>query len=81
MMLSDAAPNGVSIVQQLNRSGIPVAGIPFLPFDEGYYFTADDAPQSEARYEEWKVWTQLHGLLCDGVGLDIEPDVRLTSRS
>ncbi|MEA2486132.1 MAG: hypothetical protein QOD46_1243, partial [Actinomycetota bacterium] len=77
MMLSDLSPERAAVVQQLNRADIPLVGIPLLPFEEGYYFTADNAPQAEARYEEWKVWTKDHGLLWDGVGLDIEPDVRL----
>ena len=50
---------------------------PFCPFDEGYYFTADNSLRAADRYEEWKAWTDEQRLVWDAVGLDIEPDVRL----
>jgi hypothetical protein len=77
LMLSDLSSERASVVQQLNSAGIPVVAVPLLPFEEGYYFTADNAPRAESRYQEWKGWTKDHGLVRDGVGLDIEPDVRL----
>jgi hypothetical protein len=76
-MLSDLSSQRAVVVQQLNSAGIPVVAVPLLPFEEGYYFTADNAPRAEARYEEWKAWTGEHGLVWDGMGLDIEPDVRV----
>ena len=77
LMLSDLSSERAAVVQQLNSARIPVVAVPLLPFGEGYYFTADNAPRAEARYEEWKAWTSEHGLVWDGVGLDIEPDVRV----
>lgn len=74
LMLSDFSPERANVVQQLNTAGIPVVGIPLLPFEEGYYFTADNAPQAAERYEKWKAWTAEHNLGWEGVGLDIEPD-------
>jgi hypothetical protein len=77
LMLSDFSPERAAAVQRLNAAAIPVVAIPLLPYEEGYYFTADNAAQAAARYQQWKRWTAQHGLVWDGVGLDIEPDVRL----
>jgi hypothetical protein len=77
LMLSDLSPERAAAVQRLNAAAIPVVAIPLLPYEQGYYFTADNAAQAAARYQQWKQWTAQHGLVWDGVGLDIEPDVRL----
>jgi len=77
LMLSDLSSERAAVVRQLNDGGVPVVAIPLLPFEEGYYFTADNPDRAAARYEEWKAWTDQHGLVWDGVGLDIEPDIRL----
>jgi hypothetical protein len=76
MMVSDHDPRRAEVVQRLNRAGVPVVGIPLFPVEEGYYFTADNSPHAEDRYEQWKAWSQQHGLVWDGVGLDIEPEAR-----
>src|SRR5215208_1085978 len=77
LMLSDLSSERAAVVRQLNDGGVPVVAIPLLPFEEGYYFTADNPDRAAARYEEWKAWTDQHGLVWDGIGLDIEPDIRL----
>jgi hypothetical protein len=77
LMLSDFSAERTSVVRQLNEAGIPVVGIPLLPPEDGYYFTADNAPLAAARYEAWMGWTKEHRLEWDGVGLDIEPDARI----
>jgi hypothetical protein len=77
LMLSDLSNERADVVRQLNKAGIPVVGIPLLPLEEGYYFTADNASLAQARYEEWVAWTKEHRLVWDGVGLDIEPDARI----
>jgi hypothetical protein len=77
LMLSDLSPERAAAVQRLNAAAIPVVAIPLLPYEQGYYFTADNAAQAAPRYEQWKRWTAQHGLVWAGVGLDIEPDVRL----
>jgi hypothetical protein len=77
LMLSDFSAERATVVRHLNEVGIPVVGIPLLPLEEGYYFTADNASRAAARYEEWAAWTQEHGLAWDGVGLDVEPDARI----
>jgi hypothetical protein len=76
LMLSDFSPERAAVVKKLNAAGIPVTAIPLLPYEEGYYFTADNAPRALERYEEWKAWTAEHGLVWEGVGLDIEPEAR-----
>lgn len=77
LMLSDLSPERAAVVQRLNAAKIPVVAIPLLPADEGYYFTADNWSRAVDRYEQWKEWTAQHDLLWAGVGLDIEPDVRM----
>lgn len=77
LMLSDFSGERAQVVRQLNDAGVPVVGIPLLPLDQGYYFTADNAAQAAGRYQQWKAWTRKHGLAWAGVGLDIEPDARV----
>ena len=76
LMLSDLSVERAAVVRRLTRAGIPVVAIPLVPVEEGYYFTADNAPRAATRYDEWKAWTTQHGLVWEGVGLDIEPDAR-----
>src|SRR5919199_901805 len=77
LMLSDLSTQRAEVVRKLNEAGIPVVAVPLVPAEDGYYFTADNPSRAAARYEEWKEWTQRHGLVWDGLGLDIEPDVRI----
>jgi hypothetical protein len=77
LALADFSAERASVVQQLNAAAIPITAIPFLPADEGYYFTAENWQRAAERYDEWKAWTTQYGLQWEGVGLDIEPDVRL----
>jgi hypothetical protein len=74
LMLSDLSAERAAVVRRLNTAGIPVVAIPLLPVEQGYYFTADNAPRAAERYDEWRAWTAQHGLVWDGVGLDIEPE-------
>jgi hypothetical protein len=76
LMLSDFSPARAAVVRQLTAAGIPVVAIPLVSAEEGYYFTADNAPRAVERYEQWKAWTAEYDLVWDGVGLDIEPDAR-----
>ena len=77
IMVSDLSSERAGVVRQLNQAGIPVVGIPLFPWEEGYYFTVDNAPQATKRYEQWKQWTAEHGLVWDWVGLDLEPEARV----
>jgi hypothetical protein len=76
LILSDFSPERAAVVQKLNTASIPVTAIPLLPYEEGYYFTTDNALQAAQRYDEWKEWTAEHELVWEGVGLDIEPEAR-----
>lgn len=77
LMLSDLSPARAAVVRRLNTAGVPVVAIPLVPVAEGYYFTADNAERATRRYDEWTAWTAYHGLVWDGVGLDIEPEARI----
>lgn len=77
LALADFTPERAAAVTRLHAAGISVTAIPLLPAEEGYYFTADNAARAAVRYDEWKAWTDANGLVWDGVGLDIESDVRL----
>jgi hypothetical protein len=50
--------------------------VPLLPVEERYYFTPNNTQRAAERYDEWKAWTAQHGLVWEGVGLDIEPEAR-----
>ncbi|HVL04088.1 MAG TPA: hypothetical protein VM386_06600 [Acidimicrobiales bacterium] len=77
LMLSDLSPERADAVRKLNAAGIPVVAVPLVPFEDGYYFTADNPARAAARYDEWKEWTKAEDLNWVGLGLDIEPDVRI----
>jgi hypothetical protein len=74
LALSDYSAERAQVVQQLNRAGVPIVAIPLVSPDNGYYFTPDNVPQAYASYNQFKTWTATHGLLWDGIGLDIEPE-------
>jgi hypothetical protein len=77
LMCSDFSDERAGVVRRLNTAGVPVTGIPLLPLAEGYYFTADNADRAAGSYRQFMAWTDRHGLVWDGVGLDIEPDARI----
>jgi hypothetical protein len=77
LMCSDFSDERAGAVRRLNTAGVPVTGIPLLPLAEGYYFTADNADRAAGSYQQFTAWTDRHGLVWDGVGLDIEPDARI----
>ncbi|MFH1928824.1 MAG: hypothetical protein ABIK79_11735 [Chloroflexota bacterium] len=72
----DLTPERASVVRRLNQAGIPLIAWQLLPRDAGYWFNAGNARQATARYNDFKAWTDEHGLQWEGVGLDIEPDMR-----
>ena len=76
-MLSDLSEERASVVQLLNRAGVPVVAVPLLPLEEGYYFTPDNTHRAAERYQEWQAWTARHELVWAGVGLDIEPEAQV----
>ena len=72
----DLTAERAAVVHQLNEAGIPVVAWQLLPKEQGYWFNLDNATQATARYVEFKRWTAKHQLRWDGIGLDIEPDIR-----
>ena len=73
----DLSPERAGVVQQLNQAGIPVVAWLLLPEGSGYWFNLDNALEAEAFYKAFRVWTDQHKLQWKGIGLDIEPDIRV----
>jgi hypothetical protein len=48
-----------------------------MPYEDGYFFTVENASRARARYDEWKGWAARHELVWHGVGLGIEPEARV----
>ncbi|MGC9394987.1 MAG: hypothetical protein ACP5J4_09030 [Anaerolineae bacterium] len=74
--LRDLSPERAEIVRYLNAAGIPVVAWLLLPEVQGYWFNLDNAPEAIAFYADFRAWTAAHGLQWNGVGFDIEPDMR-----
>ncbi|MFN2285432.1 MAG: hypothetical protein ACK2UQ_13500, partial [Anaerolineae bacterium] len=74
--LRDLSEERAEIVRRLNDAGIPVVAWLLLPEAQGYWFNLDNAPEAIAFYADFRAWTTAHDLQWDGVGLDIEPDMR-----
>jgi hypothetical protein len=72
----DLGSERAEVVGQLNKAGIPVIGWLLLPRAEGYWFNLGNGPQAVARYADFKAWTDEHELHWDGIGIDVEPDIR-----
>jgi len=73
----DLSPERASVVQKLNAAGVPVVAWLLLPKSQGYWFNADNGPKAVARYAAFQLWTAQHGLVWDGIGVDIEPDMQV----
>lgn len=72
----DLSKQRAEVVQKLNVAGISVIAWILLPNSEGYWFNANNSAQAVARYAAFKTWTAENGLRWDGLGIDIEPDMR-----
>jgi hypothetical protein len=72
----DLSPLRAGVIRKLNNAGIPVVAWLLLSKQEGYWCNLGNAPQAVDRYADIKVWSEQHGLRWDGIGLDIEPDIR-----
>lgn len=81
LMLSDFSPARADAVRALNAARIPVVGIPLMPYEDGYYFTIDNASRALARYDEWRAWTARHGLVWAAWAWISNPRRVSTSRS
>ncbi len=76
LAMIDLSPERAAVVRQLNQAGIPVSAWQLLPKEQGYYFHADNAGYAAAFYRDFRRWTFANTLRWEGVGLDIEPDLR-----
>lgn len=72
----DFSPERVEVVRQLNKAGIPVTAWLLLPKEQGYWFNRDNSYEAITRYGQFKTWTAKNKLHWEGIGLDIEPDMR-----
>jgi len=72
----DLSRERAQVVRRLNQAGIPVIAWLLLPKEQGYWFNLYNASQALERYQDFIGWTDAEGLIWDGVGLDIEPDMR-----
>ncbi len=71
---TDLSSQRADAVRLLNQQGVPVVAWILLPKEQGYYLTADNAPQAATRIADFERWTSSYGLRWAAVGLDIEPD-------
>lgn len=74
--LIDLSEKRAAVVRRLNGAGIPVIAWQLLPKEQGYWFNIGNAAQAAAHYVQFERWTAQHGLTWDGIGLDIETDIR-----
>lgn len=77
--LMDLSQERAKVVRDLSAAGIPVIAWLLLPEDQGYWFNLDNAAAALERYREFRRWSEAENLLWDGIGLDIEPDIRMFS--
>lgn len=77
LSIQDLSAVRAEAVRRLNDAGIPVTAWLLLPKEQGYYFNIDNYPEAVFRYQEFYNWTIEHRLRWSGIGLDIEPDIRL----
>src|SRR5262245_10337172 len=78
--LLDLSSERAAEARRLTAAGISVYAWLLLPTEEGYWFSANNAPFAAARYEAFRAWTAEHKLAWAGVGIDVEPDFREIQR-
>jgi len=74
--LIDLSDGRAGVVRRLNKAGIPVIAWQLLPKEQGYWFNIGNSTQAASRFADFERWTAQHGLVWDGIGLDIETDIR-----
>jgi hypothetical protein len=74
--IRDFSRQRAAVVQRLNQAGIPVIAWQLLADEHGYWYNLGNADRAAERYAAFLRWTQDHDLRWDGVGIDIEPDIR-----
>ncbi|MBN1875396.1 MAG: hypothetical protein JXA33_14295 [Anaerolineae bacterium] len=80
MGLRDLSEERAEVVQRLNTARVPMVAWLLLPEEQGYWFNLDNASHAIARYETFKTWSAEYGLHWEGIGLDIEPNIREIGR-
>jgi hypothetical protein len=55
--LSDLSAHRAELVGRLNEAAIPVTAWLLLPTREGFYFSAGNAKDADARFGEFEKWT------------------------
>lgn len=77
--IKDLSPQRAAVIRALNAAQIPLVAWLLLPDELGYWFNAGNIEHAVHRYNEFQKWTQVNNLQWQGVGLDIEPDIRNTA--
>ena len=73
--LLDLTPERASVIQGLNRAGIPVVAWLLLPEDDGYWFSMFNGEKAVRRYEDFVRWSSEYSLEWKGIGIDLELDM------
>lgn len=73
--IMDFSPQRAELVRRLNQAGIPVVAWHLLPMEQGYWYHLGNGEDALNYYGRLREWTQEQGLVWDGMGLDLEPDV------
>jgi hypothetical protein len=76
LALIDFSPERAEIVHRLNEAGIPVIAWLVLPWEQGYYMNASNAPQSAVCFNNFEKWTATNNLKWAAVGIDVEPNIK-----
>jgi hypothetical protein len=79
--LVDLSDERAEVVRGLNEAGVPVIAWQLLPEDQGYWFNQHNAAFAAACFDAFKEWTARHDLKWDGIGVDVEPDIREIQRA
>lgn len=74
--LLDMSRERAEVARGLQDAGIPIIAWLLLPKEQGYWFNSRNASQAIACYVDFKTWSVQHGLDWQGVGVDIEMDLR-----
>jgi hypothetical protein len=75
MGILDLTPERASVIQRLNRAGIPVVAWLLLPEEEGYWFFSGNGDLAMKRYRDTRKWAVENGLVFKGIGIDLELDM------
>lgn len=76
MGIIDLSDGRAQVVKKLNKMGIKLIAWLLLPMHDGYWFNANNFEKALLQYDSFKVWSEKHKLQWDGIGLDIEPDIK-----